>query len=164
MKKLFIATLLLGSASFADAEQKLVAADGSSLSTLCVEATAAPLNIAGIARAHGVLPEELDSIRCNNIPLKRFALKHRTDSVAAPEVASSETAGYLLRKTDTSPLTELCAAAAISDREYARVKEQHFSTESETEIESEVLCNGQPLKSFVRKFRNAATVELIGLR
>lgn len=169
MKKLFIATLLLGSASFANADYKLVSADSSSLSSLCLEAAASPSKVYSIARAHGVLAADIGTIRCNDLPLKSFVSKYGKQSAVsavaeasvAPAVESSRIAGYLLRKTDSSPLTELCAAALVSDQEVAKVKELHFS--GDAQIESEIQCNGQPLKSFVRKYRDAE-VQLVGFR
>lgn len=153
--------VLLGSASLAHAGHKLVPADDSSLSSLCVAAAASPLQLSQIAGTHGVSPGEIDTVYCNDIPLKRFVKKYGSYTPSAPQARSSEVAGYLLRKTDTSPLTELCAAAAVSEQEYAKVKEELFK--DERVLDAEVLCNGQPLKSFVRKFRNA-DVKLVSLR
>lgn len=161
MKKLFIATLLLGSASLSHADPKLVSHDGSDLSALCIAAAESPSNLHTLVSSYGIALNEIDTVRCNDLTLKRFVLKYGKASTPAPELAAVETGGYLLRKNDSSPLTELCAAAAISDVELERVKAAYFS--SDETIESELLCNGESLKSFVRKFRDAE-VQLVGAR
>ena len=156
MKKFITAIVLLGSTSLVHADYKLVPTDDSELSKLCLAAATAESReaVLAAAAAAGVARVDMADVRCNGMTLTRFALKYgsrKTESL----VEISSPASYLLRKTDTSPLTELCAAAVVSEAEYARVKDSHFRNDAE--IDAEVFCNGVPLKSFVRKFRNANT-------
>jgi hypothetical protein len=153
MKKLALATLLVASTSFVHAEYKFVNSDNTPLTELCIAAIASPATLHDSAEKLGLSPTELDSVLCNKTPLKRFALKYSKPSVAT---ATVKTSGYLLTKADASPLTELCAAAAISDKEYTKVKDLHFKDEAL--LESELKCNGRSLKSFVRKFREVGVV------
>ncbi|MGV3592472.1 MAG: hypothetical protein ACO1PZ_12350 [Gammaproteobacteria bacterium] len=159
-KKFLVAFALLGSASFVHADYRLVPSDDSSLSKLCIAAATSGSRAAmlGAAEAAGIGLVDLPSVRCNGLTLERFALKYgrAKESVAMLDTSSPGSAlNILLRKTDSSPLTELCAAAAVSDAAYARVKEAHFSDDKD--IDAEIHCNDMPLKSFVRKYRNAGT-------
>jgi len=155
-KKFLLALALLGSASFVHADVKLVPSDGSELSKLCIAATSTSsrAEMFALAKAAGISRLDLPELRCNGLTLERFAAKYGS---ARPRrvVTSATPAGYLLRKSDASPLTELCAAAAVSDAEYARVKAMHFS--GDATIDAEVLCNGLSLESFVRKYRSGET-------
>jgi hypothetical protein len=155
MKKFVTAIVLLGSTSLVHADYALVPSDSSELSKLCIAAASADSREAVLALtgAAGFSISDLPTVRCNGMPITRFAAKYGSRK---PEVflETSSPVGYLLRKSDASPLTELCAAAAVSDAEYVKVKESHFG--ADTNIEAEVHCNGVPLKSFVRKFRNAS--------
>ncbi|HEY0963036.1 MAG TPA: hypothetical protein VGE69_11840 [Pseudomonadales bacterium] len=160
-KKFLVALALLGSTSFVHADYKLVPSDDSGLSKLCIAAATSGAHDAttlAAADAAGIGLLDLPTVRCNGLTLERFALKYgRTrESVAMLDTSSpASPLGIVLRKTDTSPLTELCAAAAVSDAAYASVKEAHFSDDSN--IDAEIHCNDMPLKSFVRKYRSAGT-------
>lgn len=155
-KNFLTALALLGATSFVHADYRLVPSDDSELSKLCVSAADADSRAAllELISAHGIARADLPTLRCNGMPLTRFALKYGASRPASVAEATTP-GGYLLRMTDASPLTELCAAAAVSDAEYARVKAAHFAGDGS--IDSEVQCNGLPLKSFVRKYRSAAT-------
>lgn len=163
MKKLVSAFVLLGSTSIVHADYKLVTSDASELSKLCIAAAEAGSRseMLAITSAAGITPREVETLRCNGLPLTRFALKYGKRNPSPVVAVAGTPDGYLLRKSDTSPLTELCAAAALSDADYARVKELHFSDDAN--IDSELLCNGQPLKAFVSKYRSSSTA-LIGAR
>lgn len=152
MKKLALVTLLIAGSATAYAEPKLVPADDSELSRLCVAAVESRDSLTSTAREFGYGPLDLQELRCNGLPVARFAAKYRA-TVAATTTAPE---GYILRPSDDSPLAALCIAAASSDLEYARVKEQYFGNESN--LESEVMCNGVPLKNFARRFRDAQTL------
>ena len=86
------------------------------------------------------------------MPLTRFSLKFGTAKLETV-AESTASAGYVLLKSDSSPLTELCAAAAVSEQEYSKVKQAYFNRDSK--LESEVFCNGLPLKTFMRKYSAA---------
>ena len=153
-KKFLVAIALVGSTSLVHAEVKLVPSDDSELSKLCVAAATADStkSVYTLVESAGIARLEVPTLRCNGLPITRFAAKY--GERAAPSLATTMSPlGFILSKTDTSPLTELCAAAAISDAEFAKVKDSHFS--NDPSIEAELHCNGLPLKSFVRKFRSA---------
>lgn len=152
MKKLVIVTLLLGSTTLAHADYSFVSADGSPLSELCVAAVTASVDLQEFAPEKQLDSADLDSLRCNGITASRFVLKYGAGKTVEL-VTTEKVSGYLLKKADSSPLTELCAAAVVSEEAYGKVKESYFKDDAS--IEAEVMCNGVPLKSFVRKFRNA---------
>lgn len=159
-KSFLVALALLGSASFAHADYKLVPSDESDLSKLCIAAaeSGSREGVLAAAEAAGVGLLDLPGVRCNGLTLERFAAKYRSSGNAVAMLDTSSPGspvGVVLRKTDSSPLTELCAAAAVSDAAYASVKEAHFSEDDD--IDSEIHCNDMPLKSFVRKYRSAGT-------
>lgn len=151
LKKFVIATALLSSAHFAHADYKYASADGSADSNLCVAAVSSSLPLHTFAHENGIPLAELDTIQCNGLPISRFVLKYGS-APASIAVEEPKVAGYVLKKADSSPLTALCAAAAVSEEEFDKVKEEHFSNDAE--VESEVFCNGVPLKSFARRFRD----------
>ena len=157
MKKFITAIVLLGSTSLVHADYTLVTADDSELSKLCLDATTTESrgSLLAIAAAAGISSIDLPNVRCNGMPITRFALKYGSKTPESRAELSSVTIAksYILHKTDTSPLTELCAAAVVSETEYARVKESHFKNDAK--IDAEVFCNGAPLKSFVRKYRDS---------
>ena len=157
LKKFVIATALLSSAHFAHADYKFSSTDGSVDSNLCVAAASASVPLYKFAHENGIRYAELETIHCNGMPISRFVLKygnyHDTYVPASVVVEETSTAGYVLKKTDSSPLTALCAAAAVSKEEFDKVKAEHFA--DDTNVESELLCNGVPLKTFARRFRNA---------
>jgi hypothetical protein len=160
-----IAIALLGSASLAHADYKLVPADDSALSKVCIAATTGSHDATLAAvKAAGIGLLDLQSVRCNGLTLDRFGAKYRNknakEQVALLDTSDSSPLSVVLRKTDSSPLTELCAAAAVSDAAYASVKEAHFS--HDYTLETEVHCNDMPLKNFVRKYR--AVTALVSAR
>lgn len=162
MKKFITALALLSSTSFVHAEYKVVGADDSALSQLCVAAAAAESRDAllTLTDAAGIARHELPTVLCNGMPLTRFSLKYGNAKLETA-VKSTAGAGYVLLKSDSSPLTELCAAAAVSEQEYSKVLETYFSNDST--VESEVQCNGIPLKTFMRKY-GAAEGRQVSLR
>ncbi len=166
MKKsaIAIAIVLFGSTSLVNADQRLVAADDSALSKLCIAATevSSRQELLALTTAAGISSPELPTIRCNNQPISRFAFKYSSMKTAGEPAQASKPLGYLLRKTDESPFTELCAAAAMSEQEFSKVKQLYFTNDDKVEVE--VMCNGIPLKSFVRKYRNVASLQRVSQR
>lgn len=156
LKKFVIAAALVSSGNVALAGSKaLVSSDGSDVSALCVSAATSSLTLKEYAAKIGISRSELDTIHCNGLPISRFVLKYGSTSavtLVSTPVTDEKSVGYALKMTDTSPLTELCAAAAVSAEAYAKVKDEHFR--NDTYVESEVFCNGVPLKSFARRFRD----------
>ena len=155
MKKFVLATLLAAGATVVQAEPKLVPADNSELSQLCVAAAESRSALQRAASNIGLNAQDLQDVRCNGVSLTRFAAEYRT--VAAVDKATEKAPeGYILKASDDSPLAALCIAAANSQEEYERVKAQHFSQDNN--LEAEVMCNGVPLKNFARRFRDAQTL------
>ncbi len=147
MKTLAIATLLLATSGLAQAESvRLINADGSELSQLCIAAVASPDALAASAKALDISTPDLPTVRCNGLMIHSFASKYREES------SKKALAGYTLKMSDTSPVTELCVASAKSEQEFKKVKEMYFSEADN--VEAEVMCNGMPLKTFARKYRS----------
>jgi hypothetical protein len=148
MNKLLIVSALFLAINVANAgEYRLVSTDNSALSALCITAVESPEAMSKNARSIGMKASEITELRCNGQRLPVFLGKFR-------ENESSPTVTYAFNKNDSTEETELCYAAVKSEQEYEQVKDTYF--EDERNIEEEVLCNGVPLKTFARKYRNRA--------
>jgi hypothetical protein len=148
MNKLLIVSALLLATNIASAEgYRLVSTDNSALSALCITAVETPDAVSKSARAIGLNAREFAELRCNGQTLPVFLSKFR-DTESSPAVT------YVFAKTNATEETELCYAAVKSEQQYEQVKDTYF--DDEQRIEEEVLCNGMPLKTFARKYRNRA--------
>jgi hypothetical protein len=148
MKKLFLVSLLLTSAGIAQADSyRLVNADGADLSAICIAAVTSREAMYNTAAELGVSAFNPSELRCNGMTLSRFLTNYRNNPAHA-------SAGYVFNKSDDSAITELCVAAVSSEQEFMKVKELHFG--SENDVETKVMCNGMPLKTFARKYRAPA--------
>ena len=144
---LIVSALLLGTSATQAEGYLLVSTDNSELSALCITAVESHESLARSAKSIGMKPEQLDELRCNGQTLPVFLSKFRNTE-------SSPAVTYAFNKNDNSELTELCYAAVKSEQEYRQVKNTYFNDEQN--IEEEVRCNGMPLKTFARKYRNRA--------
>lgn len=153
VQKLLITSLAALGALNANADTpRLVNADGSELSAICIAAITSREAMYDKAAELGVRDFEPAELGCNGQTISRFVSLHRAASTAKP-------AGYVFSKTDDTPVTELCLAVVRSDQEYLAVKKRHFG--DETGIEEEVRCNGMSLTNFARKYRRqVSTVSL----
>jgi len=149
MKKFTLAMLMIAGSGLAQADYKVVNADGSELSQLCVAATASKAALLETAASAGLSAVELDTVRCNGLSLDRFASKY-----SKPATVAVLPAGYVLKASDASEATALCIAATKSEQEFMAVKSMYFG--AEPKVETEVLCNGLPLKTFARKYGSTA--------
>jgi hypothetical protein len=148
MNKLLIVSALFLVTNAANAEgYRLVSTDNSALSQLCITAVESPEAMSKTARSIGMKPGDITELRCNGKTLPLFLSKFR-------ETESSPAVTYAFNKNDSTEETELCYAAVKSEQEYEQIKNTYFGDEQN--IEEEVLCNGIPLKSFARKYRNRA--------
>lgn len=152
MKKSFVAVLAItaSSAIFSAAAKaedvRLVNADGTMLSELCIAAVESEDRFKAVMRELKLVAGQENEVRCNGRSLKRFAADVRA------KMSGTDNPVFVFRAEDESPISQLCMAALESDEAYeatmARVR-------SETGVrESEVLCNDLPVKSFARKYRN----------
>jgi len=139
MKKLFIASLVSVLVPMAvqadDLSPRLVNADGSALTELCIAAASAS------SPAAGLNPIQRKELLCNGKPVDQFVLQLRDQKKQ-----------YVFQATDKSDFSKLCLAAVESEESYRAVREQLSSRIPDAE--SSVYCNGIPLKSFSRKYRN----------
>ena len=148
MNKLLIVSALLLSASIVNAkEYRLVSTDDSDLSALCIKAVESRETMARDAKSLGMGADEIGELRCNGQTLPVFLGRFRATE-------SSPAVTYAFNKNDSSELTELCYAAVKSEQEYEQAKNAFFNDEQN--IEEEVFCNGMPIKTFARKYRNRA--------
>ena len=149
MKRLFLASLLFLGATQAQADApRLVNADGSDLSTICIAAAVSRAAMYQKAAELGLRDLRAEELRCNGLTLSSFISRHRVASTA------KQPAAYVFRKSDSSPITELCLAAVRSEQEYSYVKARYFGDEKN--IEAEVQCNGMPLQTFARRYRTSS--------
>ncbi len=147
MKKLYFAVLALVAANSASADSiRLVNADGNPLSQLCIAAVESESQFKALAKELDISPADMDELRCNSKPLGAFVASIR-NKLETPEPAT-----VVFRTTDDGDLSRLCMAILESDEAYEAAK---ASIKSEGGfLESEVLCNGLPIRSFARKYRN----------
>ena len=155
MSKIAVAGIfLLGSAFAAAGEYKFINTDGSVFGELCIAAVESTdkdtSTLKALAVELGLAPVEVDSIACNGKSLKEFANKF-TNQVETEEGQEVHITTYVVNVADKSPETQLCFAALVSEEEFTKLKVSHFS---DVKIESEIVCNGLPIKSFVRKYRD----------
>ena len=147
MKKLYIAVLALVAANSASAESvRLVNADGNPLSQLCIAAVESESTFKVLSQDLDLGPMQIDELRCNSKPLRAFVASVRT------KLESPVTPNLVFRTTDESDLSRLCMAVLESEEAYESVK-ANIKMEGGF-VESEILCNGLPIKSFARKYRN----------
>lgn len=144
MNKLALAALLIGAAPLASADYRVINADGSALSELCVAAVVSKDALRDTARAQGLDAVDLETVRCNGLNLRRFAARF-----GKPEDDTNR--AYVLKRSDDSPLTQLCIAATRSEQEYEQVMAAHFTADAG--IEAEARCNGLPLRTFARRYK-----------
>jgi hypothetical protein len=151
MKKSFVAVLALSASSAlfsaaAGAEEvRLVNADGSSLSELCIAAVESETRFREIMQELGMVAGQEYEVSCNGRSLKRFAADVRAKREGAQPV-------FVFRAEDESPISQLCMAALESDAAYEQTRAR-LRTQIGV-LESEVLCNDMPVKAFARKYRN----------
>jgi hypothetical protein len=105
MKTFVIASLLLGGAlsHSAYADHKLINSDRSELSALCI--AAAQSSVRAAAAAQRIPTADLGNIRCNGLPLHRFAVKYRTARQTGA-VATTTPTGYVILKEGQSVATQ----------------------------------------------------------
>lgn len=148
MSKSLIFSALFLAANVANAEgYRLVSTDNSPLSALCIAAVESHETLQESARSIGMSAADLSELRCNGRTLPVFLSKFRTTE-------SSPAVTYAFNKSDSTEETELCYAAVKSEQQYEEVKNAYFN--GEQNIDKEVFCNGMPLKTFARKYRNRA--------
>jgi hypothetical protein len=146
MKRFIIASLLVSAASVASADNvRLVNADSSSLSEICIAAVESRAAALDAAYELGLTPAELDQLKCNEMPLTQFVRTYR-----APQKAVDTT--YVLKRTDESALTELCLASVKSEEEFAAAK---ANLGSDVALK-EVRCNNMSIAEFARKYGKTA--------
>lgn len=83
-----IVTTMLSVSAVQAAEVRLVPSDSSTLSALCVEAAGTAANgtarsLVETAATYGIARHEISEIRCNGMPLDRFAAKFKSRNAIA---------------------------------------------------------------------------------
>jgi hypothetical protein len=146
MKKFIVALALIASNVAVAEEVRLVSADGNPLTELCIAAVESKSRFKSLAQELAISPMQEHEVRCNSKPLGAFVASVR-NKIAAPVAPM-----VVFRTTDESDLSRLCMAALESAESYEAVK---ASVKAEGALlESEILCNGMPIKNFARKYRN----------
>ncbi|MDT8320793.1 MAG: hypothetical protein RQ826_09750 [Xanthomonadales bacterium] len=146
MKTLLIpAFFALSSCAALAGELVFTNADGSALSEVCVTAVNSPEKMYQVAKKLAVT--QLNTVACNGMPLEKFVAKYgyKPEEHESPMITS-----FVFNKSNDDPETELCFAAVTDDVRIQEVKEKHFP--GEMDVEETVLCNGLPLKQFVKKY------------
>lgn len=151
MKKLIITSIvaslpMLASTGIHAAPISLIAEDGSRLSEFCVAAAKSEGSLFHLARQMGIETLELGYIACNGEPLMNFVRNHRK---IMHDVSD---ANYSFSHGDKSMETELCIAAVTAPEKFAALKPEVLTKNGNTI--NKVLCNSQPLESFVKRYGN----------
>ncbi|HWK54158.1 MAG TPA: hypothetical protein VNR18_07305 [Hyphomicrobiales bacterium] len=154
MKRLVLASLFLGLATTATAGQvRLVNADASALSEICIAAVESRAAARATASELGVPNRDLAQLQCNDMPLAEFVRRYR-----APTPTLHLQTAYVFKGSDASPLTALCMASLENDTAFATARAR---LDDDLDL-SEVRCNKLPLDEFVRKYRQAELTAFIG--
>ena len=109
--------------------------DGSELSNLCIEAV----------NEGRLNSSKLENLTCNGISVKKFVNKYRTTKAASVSQAFS------FESKDNTAESELCVAAATSNKAYEQTKNRLFGRVDTRQI----ACNGKSLASFAKKYNKA---------
>lgn len=154
MKRLVLASLLLGVATTATAGQvRLVNADASALSEICIAAVESRAAALATAGELGVPSADLTQLQCNDMPLANFVRRYR-----APASTMQLETAYVFTSNDASPLTALCMASLEDDSTFAAARAR---LDDDLDL-SEVRCNKLSLDEFTRKYRKAALTAFVG--
>lgn len=128
---------MVGSAAVHADEVRLVPADDSMYTQVCLAAAESESALQSTVSAMGLESGELESISCNGTPLSRFARRHR-------DVA------YNFKLKDSTAETRLCHAAITSPETFESIRAEHFA--DVPNIEQEVSCNGMTLERFISRY------------
>ncbi len=152
MKKLSLLPLLLllSSITFAN-EQMLVPSDESPYTAICIAAVESDAALSAKMEEFAVAIWDIRALSCNGLSLSRFAAKYRHDSDPANQ---GRVRVFAFRESISSNETSLCIAAATSNDEYDRLKDELFDN-VRSNITS-IYCNSMPLRTFARRYGNAA--------
>lgn len=152
MKKLVLACALTLSATAAVAgDTKLIVADDSVYTGLCIAATESREALDTARKEAGLSTIDLRDIRCNGKSLQHFGYLYSASTVeAASEASELQSTTYLFNSEDNSIETRLCLAAVTSSDEFAELRSQHFATVPN--LDKTVQCNGMPLSRFIQKY------------
>mgnify|MGYP001082795015 CR=1 FL=1 len=151
MKKLSLTSILIFSSSIALAgDLNFVASDTSPFTAICIAATQSEEAVSAQLHEHSLTRSDIRTLSCNGMSLNRFAAKYNS----APEVATVEPVRvFAFRESVSNSETSLCIAAATSNEEYARLKNELFS--GNRSLVRSITCNDLPLQSFARRHGNS---------
>ena len=152
MKKLSLLPLLLllSSITFAN-EPILVPSDESPYTAICIAAVESDAALSAKMEEFAVVIWDIRALSCNGLTLSRFTAKYRADSDPANR---RPVRVFSFRESVSSNETSLCIAAATSNDAYNRLKDELFDN-VRANI-SGIYCNSMPLRTFARRYGNAA--------
>lgn len=152
MKKLSLLPLLLllSSITFANGPM-LIPSDDSPYTAICIAAVESDAALSAKMEEYAVAIWDIRKLSCNGMSLSRFAAKYGHDSGPAN---SSPVKVFAFRESISSNETSLCIAAATSNDEYDRLKDELFGN-LRSNIAG-IYCNSMPLRTFARRYGNAA--------
>jgi esterase/lipase superfamily enzyme len=109
--------------------------DGSELSNLCIAAV----------QDGRVNKSQLENLSCNGMPAKTFVKKYRTTK------AKTVSQAIRFESKDNTAESELCVAAATSNKAYNQTKNRLFGRTDTRQI----ACNGKSIAVFAKKYNKA---------
>ena len=151
MKKLSVISILLmlSSVTFAN-ERNLVAGDDSPYTAICMAASESGAAVSAKMQEFAVTRIDIRKLSCNGMSLDLFAAKYRN---GAAQARQEPLRVFAFREATSNNETSLCIAAATSNDEYLRLKDELFSNILLNV--STISCNNMPLRTFARRYGNA---------
>ena len=144
MKKVIVGCLLMiGSAAVQADQVRLVPADDSQYTQVCLAATKSDAVLQSTITELGLDQAALKEIDCNGRPLARFARQHRDVS-------------YNFKLEDASAESRLCYAAVTSLEDFESIRAERFA--DVLNLEQEVSCNGMSLARFISRYADLRRV------
>ena len=149
MKKLLTlasATLLSTQTLALSNDVKFVAADTDLATDLCLVAAKDGYFAAKVAvkNSADISINELPTVSCNGLSIKRFAKKFATVEVESVDINK---VNYQFKAIDDSEATQICYVAAQQG-----IKQAKELAGSNADA---IICNGRSLTSFARKYKNS---------
>lgn len=144
MKKVIVGCLLMIGSAAAQADQvRLVPADDSQYTRVCLAATESEAALQSTIAELGLDKAALKEVNCNGKPLARFARQYRDVS-------------YNFKLKDGSAESRLCYAAVTSLEDFESIRAERFADVAN--LEQEVSCNGMSLERFISRYADLRMV------
>ena len=149
MRKLQLTALLLLLPSISFAQNvNFTPSDDSPYTAVCMAAIESEAAVKAKMEEHSLSRSDITELSCNGMSLDRFAAKYRNSENHEPIRV------FAFTEATNSAETTLCIAAATSNDEYLRLKNELFKNNRTADVAS-IVCNRLPLQTFARRYGNS---------